>query len=388
MIAPQTKAKFRKFLNDRKAFYSLIFLGIFFLASLPAELIFNDKPLVLKIDGKTYYPVFKDYSMSDFGGKGDVPVQNYRSETFQNFLDGREVIIEDKLKDVFGGSGGLGLEEELQDFEEIPEEIPEEAPPEKENQQTPDKTVELKTRINPDKVKDYWILWAPVKVSYKSHTENPQSGRRNLASPADPDTSKKSADGEIIQEKSSWVDEHYLGTDQNGKDVLARIVYGFRISMIFGLALAITSTILGVILGAIQGFFGGLIDLVGQRLSELWSSLPELYLLIIFSSFLVDHVTNLSTTKHYLMLFGIFNLTAWMGMAAYTRAEFLKARNQDYVKAARALGVSDAKIMFRHILPNAYWIILPTFVVLTVTLTLLTFIGEGVRNAFDPRMSQ
>ena len=216
-----------------------------------------------------------------------------------------------------------------------------------------------------------------------------------------------------------------LGTDDQGRDVVARMIYGFRISVLFGLVLTFISSIIGVMVGAVQGFFGGWVDLIGQRLTEVWGSIPRLYVLIILSSFLVPSA---------LLLFLILNLTAWMGIAAYIRAEFLKIRNFEYVKAAKAMGVSNFEIMRRHILPNALtpvvtffpfevtagilalvsldflnlgvpspapsigellaqgktnlqaiWILLPTFTVLTIALTMLTFVGEGIRNAFDPR---
>ncbi|MGY8762590.1 MAG: ABC transporter permease subunit, partial [Nitrospinaceae bacterium] len=224
---------------------------------------------------------------------------------------------------------------------------------------------------------------------------------------------------------SSWIDGHYLGTDDRGRDVLARLVYGLRISMIFGISIAITGTLIGCLLGGTQGFFGGWVDLIGQRLTEIWGSIPRLYILIILSSFLVPSV---------LLLFLILNLTAWMGIAAYIRAEFLKIRNFEYVKSAKSMGVSNFKIMRKHILPNALtpvvtffpfevtagilalvsldflnlgvpspapsigellaqgktnlqaiWILLPTFIALTTALTLLTFVGEGIRNVFDPK---
>jgi microcin C transport system permease protein len=236
----------------------------------------------------------------------------------------------------------------------------------------------------------------------------------------------RSADGKSMI-PSSIVDGHYLGTDDRGRDVLARLIYGFRISMIFGISLAIFGTLIGCLIGGIQGFFGGWVDLIGQRLTEIWGSIPRLYILIILSSFLVPSV---------LLLFVILNLTAWMGIGAYIRAEFLKIRNLEFVKAAKGMGVSNFKIMRRHILPNALtpvitffpfevtagilalvsldylnlgvpspapsmgellaqgknnlhalWILLPTFTLLTVALTGLTFIGEGIRNAFDPRRS-
>jgi microcin C transport system permease protein len=195
--------------------------------------------------------------------------------------------------------------------------------------------------------------------------------------------------------------------------------------MIFGISIAVTGTIVGCLLGGVQGYFGGWIDLIGQRLTEVWGSIPRLYILIILSSFLVPSA---------LLLFLILNLTAWMGIAAYIRAEFLKIRNFEYVKSAKAMGVSNFRIMRKHILPNALtpvitffpfevtagilalvsldflnlgvpspapsigellaqgktnlqaiWILLPTFVTLTATLTMLTFVGEGIRNAFDPK---
>ena len=272
----------------------------------------------------------------------------------------------------------------------------------------------------PLKSRDYWILWPPVRYDYKYIPTESNSGNIVLAAPYQ---TFNETNNQVI--KSSWIDGHYLGTDDRGRDVLARLVYGLRISMIFGLSIAITGTLIGCLLGGTQGFFGGWIDLIGQRLTEIWGSLPRLYILIILSSFLVPST---------LLLFFILNLTAWMGIAAYIRAEFLKIRNFEYVKSAKAMGVSNFKIMQRHILPNALtpvvtffpfevtagilalvsldflnlgvpspapsigellaqgktnlqaiWILLPTFFVLTVTLTMLTFVGEGIRNAFDPK---
>ncbi len=364
-----------------------------FLLSLPAELIFNDKPIIIKVDGKYYFPFLKDYSMHDFGGNLQVPIVSYKSKEFMNFLNG----IKEKeisISDMFGED-----EEESEEIEKTPA-----------------------TK------KNYSFLWALVRHSHKSTNENPESGRNALASPMD-----EYIKSENRTYKSSWIDQHYLGTDQSGKDVLARIVYGFRISMFFGLGIAFAGIFTGCIIGALQGYFGGWIDMVGQRFIELWGSLPQLFLLIILSSFLANY-RALTDFQHYLLLFGIINLTAWMGMATFMRAEFLKARSLEYVKAARALGASNFKIMRKHILPNsltpvitffpfritagilaivsldflglgvkypapslgdllsqgqenlhALWIILPTFFILSLTLTLLTFIGDGVRNAFDPR---
>jgi len=267
---------------------------------------------------------------------------------------------------------------------------------------------------------DYWELWPPIRYDYKYIPTESRSGNVVLAAPyktIDKETNKVT--------DSSWIDGHYLGTDDRGRDVLARLIYGIRISMIFGISIAITGTLIGCLLGGTQGYFGGWIDLIGQRLTEIWGSIPRLYILIILSSFLVPSA---------LLLFLILNLTAWMGIAAYIRAEFLKIRNFEYVKSAKAMGVSNFSIMRKHILPNALtpvitffpfevtagilalvsldflnlgvpspapsigellaqgktnlqavWILLPTFVTLTAALTMLTFVGEGIRNAFDPK---
>jgi microcin C transport system permease protein len=250
--------------------------------------------------------------------------------------------------------------------------------------------------------------------------------RQRLANPF-----AHTADGKRVP--GAVQERHLLGTDQFGKDVLARLVYGFRMSVVFGLALAITSALLGCILGAIQGFFGGVTDLAGQRLMEIWGALPQLMLLMILSDFL-SRQGELTEFQHVVMLFVIMNLTSWMGMAQHMRAQFLRERNRDYVRGAKALGLSDTKIMFRHILPNslvpvvtflpfsvsagigalvgldylgfglkypapslgellaqgqqhleAWWITVPTFLTLTTLTILLVFVGDAVRNAFDPR---
>ena len=219
--------------------------------------------------------------------------------------------------------------------------------------------------------------------------------------------------------------ENLLGTDDRGRDVFARLLYGFRLSVLFGFALTLVGTFLGIAAGAVQGFFGGKIDLLVQRFIEVWSSMPELYLLIIFASIFQPSI---------LLLLILLSLFSWMGLSDYVRAEFLKGRNMEYVKAARALGVSNWVIMYRHLLPNgmtpvitflpfrmsasilaltsldflglgvppttpslgellaqgkanieAWWLSLSAFGVLVGTLILLIFIGEGLREAFDPR---
>ncbi|MCW9008003.1 MAG: ABC transporter permease, partial [Marinobacter sp.] len=249
-----------------------------------------------------------------------------------------------------------------------------------------------------------WMVWPPIRFSYNTINYDLE-----VPSPAPPSA------------------ENWLGTDDQGRDVAARVIYGFRISVLFGLTLTIASCIVGVVVGAIQGFYGGKIDLLGQRFIEVWSGLPVLYLLIILSSIV---------QPNFWWLLGIMLLFSWMGLVDVVRAEFLRARNFEYVKAARALGLDNRKIMFRHILPNAMvatltflpfiltgaitgltsldflgfglpsgspslgeliaqgkanlhapWLGISAFVSLSLMLTLLVFVGEAVRDAFDPRKS-
>jgi microcin C transport system permease protein len=247
-----------------------------------------------------------------------------------------------------------------------------------------------------------WILWPPIPYSYNTVLKGEQ--RRALQPP-------------------SWA--HPLGTDDQARDVLARLIYGFRISVLFGLALTLLSSIVGVVAGAVQGYFGGLTDLSIQRFMEIWSSMPTLYLLIILASFI---------QPGFWVLLGIMLLFSWMALVGLVRAEFLRGRNFDYVRAARALGMMDARIMFRHILPNAMtasltylpfilagsvttltsldflgfglpvgspslgelllqgknnlnapWLAFTGFIIIALMLSLLVFIGEAVRDAFNPR---
>ncbi len=424
------QVKFQKFNSDKRARYSLIALMAVFFLTLPAEFLCNVRPILLVVDGKPYFPIMWTYSEQDFGGPF-LSEPDYKSERFLRILKGEspDASTSMDLSDFDEGDDanltlGLGDFDEgeesvssapliltLEDFEEDDSLAP---LPETKNETVPE---------TPDtalKAHDYWMLWPLVRYDYRHIPSHSVTGRVTLAAPYETQSADKSR---IIP--SSWQDGHYLGTDDRGRDVLARLIYGFRISMIFGLSLAVTGTLLGCLLGGIQGFFGGWIDLIGQRLTEMWGSIPRLYILIILSALL---------TPSALLLFVILNLTAWMGMAAYIRAEFLKGRNLEYVKAAKALGVSNFRIMGKHILPNsltpvitffpfevtagilalvsldflnlgvpspapsigellaqgktnlqAIWILVPTFVVLTGALTLLTFVGDGIRNAFDPR---
>ncbi|AZT84019.1 ABC transporter permease [Marinobacter sp. NP-4(2019)] len=335
-LSPIQKRRLRNFRNNRRGFWSLwIFLALFGL-SLVAEVIANDAPLLVSYKGDFYFPV----------------VQSVPEETFGGFLpseaDYRDSFIADEIK-----ANG-------------------------------------------------WMLWPPIRFSYDTINYD-----LDVPSPAPPSS------------------ENWLGTDDQGRDVAARVIYGFRISVLFGLTLTIASCIVGVAVGAIQGFYGGKIDLLGQRFIEIWSGLPVLYLLIILSSIV---------QPNFWWLLGIMLLFSWMGLVDVVRAEFLRARNFEYVRAARALGLGNRKIMFRHILPNAMvatltfmpfiltgaitgltsldflgfglpsgspslgeliaqgkanlhapWLGISAFVSLSVMLTLLVFVGEAVRDAFDPR---
>jgi len=417
-ITKDFNLKWNKFKHDKRAFISFILLLILFIITTPAEFICNTRPIILVVEGKTFIPVLFSYSEKDFGGTL-LSEPDYLSKKFRNLLDG---IPEDNYFDSNDNNKSPSFDINLDDFEEQEPvfliEIDDFEDEVNESNISPNTNgVILKPSKKP---LDYWALWPPVRYDYKYIPTESSTGNVVLAAPY---KTIDTATSQVIE--SSWIDGHYLGTDDRGRDVLARLVYGLRISMIFGISIAITGTIIGCLLGGTQGYFGGWIDLIGQRLTEIWGSIPRLYILIILSSFLVPSA---------LLLFLILNLTAWMGIAAYTRAEFLKIRNFEYVKSAKAMGVSNFRIMRKHILPNALtpvitffpfevtagilalvsldflnlgvpspapsmgellaqgknnlqaiWILLPTFVTLTATLTMLTFVGEGIRNAFDPK---
>lgn len=326
-----------RFKTNRRGYYSLWLFGILFVLSLGAELLSNDKPIVVYYEGGYYFPLFVTYPETTFGG-------DFVTET--DYLD---PFIREQLS-----AGGN------------------------------------------------WALY-PLNP-YRYDTINYFAQAPNPAPP--------SAD-------------NLLGTDDRGRDVLARLIYGFRISVLFGLVLTAIGVAIGILAGAIQGYFGGRIDLFAQRFMEVWSSMPELYLLIIFASIFQPSL---------LLLIALLSLFGWMGLADYVRAEFLRGRNMDYVRAARALGVSNRTIMWRHLLPNAmtpvitflpfrisgavlaltsldflglgvppttpslgellsqgkdsidaWWLSMTTFVVLVGTLMLLIFIGEALRAALDTR---
>lgn len=336
-LSPLNQRRFARFRANRRGWWSLHIFLVLFVLSLGAEFIANDKPLLVSYQGQWYAPVFKRYAETEFGG--EFPIEaDYRSPFVRELID---------------ESGG-------------------------------------------------WMLWPPIPYSYETINYDLQ-----VPAPAPPSG------------------DNWLGTDDQARDVLSRVIYGFRISVLFALTLTILSSIIGVIAGAIQGFYGGRIDLFGQRFIEVWSGLPVLYLLIILASFV---------QPNFWWLLGIMLLFSWMALVDVVRAEFLRGRNLEYVRAARALGAGNGTIMFRHILPNAMvatltffpfiltggvitltsldflgfglppgspslgeliaqgkanlqapWLGITAFVVLSVMLSLLVFIGEALRDAFDPR---
>ena len=334
-ITPLTRRRIENFKANRRGFWSLwIFLALF-IVSLFAEFIANDRPLVVDYAGHLYFPVLVDYPETNFGG------------FFPTETDYRDPVVKAEID------------------------------------------------------KHGWMIWPLIPFSYNTITSAPGPF------PAPP----------------SRID--WLGTDDQGRDVLARLIYGFRVSVLFGLALTILSSIVGVAAGAVQGYFGGLTDLLFQRFIEIWEGFPTLYLLIILSALVVPG---------FWWLLGLMLLFSWTALVGVVRAEFLRARNFDYVRAARALGVSDPVIIWRHVLPNAMvatvtfmpfilngsittltsldflgfglppgsaslgellaegkanlqapWLGITAFATLAVMLSLLIFIGEAVRDAFDPR---
>ena len=336
-LSPLARRRLDRFKQNRRGWWSLwLFLALFAL-TLGGELVANDKPLVLKYDGELYFPVFKRHTEQEFGGQ--LPFQaDYRS---------------DYVRQLIASRGG-------------------------------------------------WMLFPPTPFS----ADTPNYDLTQPA-PSPPST-------------TNW-----LGTDDQSRDVLARVIFGARVSILFALALTLISSLIGIAAGALQGYYGGWVDLFGQRLLEVWSGLPVLYLLIILSGFV---------EPNFWWLLGIMALFSWLALVDVVRAEFLRGRNLEYVKAARALGLSDRKIILRHILPNAMnatlsflpfiltgaistltaldflgfgmpagsaslgeliaqgkqnlqapWLGFTAFFTLALILSLLVFIGEGLRDAFDPR---
>lgn len=338
-LSPMAQRRWRSFKTNRRGYVSGCVFVVLFVLSLFAELLANDKPLLIVYKGNAYFPVIDVYPETAFGG-AFLTEAAYRQSDFQELVERQ---------------GG-------------------------------------------------WMLWPPIRYSYRTvNFELPQPA------PSPPSS------------------ENLLGTDDQGRDVLARIIYGFRISTVFGLTLTVFASVIGIIAGGVQGYFGGWTDLLAQRFIEIWNGLPNLFLLIIFASVV---------EPSFLWLLGIMILFGWTSLVGVVRAEFLRVRNFDYVRAARSMGASNLYIMRRHILPNAMvatltfmpfilngsittltsldflgfglppgspslgellaqgkdnvhapWLGLTAFFTLAITLSLLIFVGEAVRDAFDPRKS-
>jgi microcin C transport system permease protein len=335
-VSPARRA-WRRFRRNPLGFWSLVLFCAMVVVSLFAEVVSSDRPLVVRYEGTVYFPIVKDYPEQTFGGDFPTPA---------DYLD---PFIRDRI--TTGGNWAIYA-------------------------------------LNP---------YGPKTLNYFAKSPSPAAPTR----------------------------DNWFGTDDRGRDLLAQLIYGFRVSVLFGLALTVIGTALGILAGAVQGYFAGKTDLVMQRLIEIWSAMPALYLLIIFSAIFAPSIALL------LILLSVFG---WMDLADYVRAEFLRNRQMDYVRAARALGVSNLQIMWRHILPNsmtpvvtflpfrmsgsilaltsldflglgvppgtpslgellsqgknnidAWWISLATFLVLVMTLLLLTFMGDALRDAMDPR---
>jgi microcin C transport system permease protein len=335
-FTPLTRRRLAQFRANRRGYWSLRLFLLLFGLSLGAEFIANDRPLVVNYQGSFYFPVFKDYAETDFGGLFPSDA-NYRDSFLTDLIEERG-----------------------------------------------------------------WMLWPPIRFRYDTVNYH-----LPVPAPAPPSA------------------ENWLGTDDQGRDVLARLIYGLRISVLFGLLLTLSSSVIGVAAGAVQGYFGGRVDLLFQRFLEIWGGLPQLFILIIVSSVVAP---GFWTLLFILMLF------SWTSLVGVVRAEFLRARNFDYVRAARALGMTDGRIMFKHVLPNAMvatltfmpfilsgsivaltaldflglglppgsaslgdllrqgkdnlqapWLGISGFVVVALVLSLLVFVGEAVRDAFDPR---
>jgi microcin C transport system permease protein len=363
-VSPLNKRRWESFKANRRGYWSLwVFLAVFIL-SLFAEFIANDKPIYIHVNGQSFFPAVVTYPDTAFGPKGDPNL-------FGTAADYRDDYLMDLIK--------------------------------KENGT---------------------VVWPPIRFSYNTQVSKPPS-----PFPSKPTWMLNQKDCDFAAKnnfaKCGELEWNWLGTDDGGRDVVARLIYGFRISVLFGLCLTIVSSVIGVAAGAVQGYFGGWVDLLFQRFIEIWTSIPSLYLLLIISSVLVPG---------FFVLLGILLLFSWVSLVGLVRAEFLRGRNFEYIQAARALGVSNGTIIFRHLLPNAMvatmtflpfilsssvmtltaldflgfglppgspslgellsqgkanvqapWLGLTGFFSIAIMLSLLIFIGEAVRDAFDPR---
>jgi microcin C transport system permease protein len=359
-LSPLNRRRWQTFKAHRRGYWSLWIFLILFAISLFAEFIANDKPLLVNYDGHSYFPIFKSYPETAFGG----------------IFETEAVYRDPAVKEMIAQKGG-------------------------------------------------WMIWPPIPFSFDTPNKNPP-----MAFPVKPTWMLSAEDCKLAVEQGfhpcdDTLEWNWLGTDDQGRDVVARVIYGFRISVLFGLVLTLFSSLIGVAAGAVQGYFGGWTDLLFQRFIEIWTSVPQLYLLIIIAAVI---------EPNFWILLGILLAFSWVALVGVVRAEFLRARNFEYVRAARALGLSNGTIMFKHLLPNAMvatltfmpfiingsiatltsldflgfglppgspslgellaqgkanlqapWLGLAGFFVIAIMLSLLIFIGEAVRDAFDPR---
>ncbi len=364
ILSALNQRRWKNFKANRRALWSLILFAALYILSLGAEVLANDKPLFVSYRGEWHMPFLRFYAERDFGGD------------FQT-----EAVYPDPVVQCLIKSGGM-----VDCFD------------------TPETLIQSIDLGKMDGTEGFFkgaILWAPIPYSYT--TINNVGG----AAPSAPDS------------------VHLLGTDDTARDVLARVIYGFRLSVSFALIVSVLTSVIGIIAGAVQGYFGGLTDLIFQRVIEIWSSTPTLYVIIIVGAI---------WQMNFWLLVGLSVLFGWMGLVGLVRAEFLRARNFEYVRAAQALGVTDRVIMFRHVLPNAMvatltflpfvitgaisslaaldylgfglpssapslgeltqqakqnlqapWLAFTAFVTFATMLSLLVFVFEGVRDAFDPR---
>ena len=300
-LSPLNQRRWRNFKANRRALWSLWIFGILFGLSLFAELLANDKPLLVRHNGAFYTPFMTFYPETAFGG-------DFRTEASYRDVEVQCLIV------------AAGAEACLDD----PEGVLQEATSEGTAAGAP--------------ITQGWIIWAPIPFSYNTVND------LERAAPSPPDST------------------HLLGTDDTARDVLARVIYGFRLSVVFALIVTFFTSIVGIAAGAVQGYFGGLTDLLFQRILEIWGSMPTLYIIIIVAAII---------PMNFWLLVGLMVLFGWTALVGVVRAEFLRARNFEYVRAARALGVRDRVIMFRHVLPNA----------MVATLTMLPFLITGTIGA-------
>ncbi|HMF20626.1 MAG TPA: ABC transporter permease [Pseudolabrys sp.] len=359
-MSPLNRRRWQNFKANRRGYVSFWIFLVLFVVTLFAEFIANDRPYFISFEGRSYFPVFVTYPETTFGGD------------FETAADYRDPYLQKLIAE----KGGF-------------------------------------------------MVWPPIRYSYNTHN-------LDLPTPAPSPPTWMLTEAQckqVVERKGlkscSDLEYNWLGTDDQGRDVLTRIIYGFRVSVLFGLILTAISSVIGIAAGAVQGFFGGLTDLIFQRLIEIWTSVPPLYLLLIISSMLVPG---------FFVLLGILLLFSWVSLVGLVRAEFLRGRNFEYIQAARALGVSSRVIMFRHLLPNAMvatitflpfivsssvmqltaldflgfglppgspslgellsqgkaniqapWLGITGFFTVAIMLSLLIFVGEAVRDAFDPR---